>query len=36
VVRRKVMLDPEKVEFFTKVIGSVALAKPMVSSLASR
>ena len=27
------MLEPEKAEFFPKVIGSVALAKPVVSSL---
>ncbi len=27
------MIETEKVEFFTKVIGSVALAKPVVSSM---
>lgn len=28
------MIDPKKVKFFTKVIGSVALAKPVVSRMA--
>jgi hypothetical protein len=32
-MRRRVMIETKKVKFFTKIIGSVALAKPVVSRI---